>query len=73
MEDEGATTCCYAESVKHWVTDPQGVAWEQFQTLGDIPVFGKASAQAASDDAPAACCPPRGKPVGVAVKGACCG
>jgi hypothetical protein len=37
--DEGATTCCYARSEKHWVTDPQGIAWEHFQTLGDIPLF----------------------------------
>jgi arsenate reductase (thioredoxin) len=35
--DEGATTCCYARSEKHWVTDPQGVAWEHFHTLGNIP------------------------------------
>ncbi len=39
--DEGQTSCCYANSEKHWVTDPQGVAWEQFHTLADIPVFGK--------------------------------
>ncbi|MFM2069608.1 MAG: hypothetical protein RLZZ584_4517, partial [Pseudomonadota bacterium] len=23
--DEGETTCCYARSEKHWVTDPQGI------------------------------------------------
>ena len=23
--DEGATTCCYARSEKHWITDPR--AW----------------------------------------------
>lgn len=39
--DEGSTTCCYARSDKYWVTDPQGVAWEQFHTLGDIPVFNE--------------------------------
>jgi catechol 2,3-dioxygenase-like lactoylglutathione lyase family enzyme len=37
--DEGNTTCCYARSEKHWVTDPQGIAWEQFHTLGSIPLF----------------------------------
>lgn len=37
--DEGATTCCYARSEKHWVTDPQGIAWEHFHTLDSIPVF----------------------------------
>lgn len=39
--DEGATSCCYARSEKHWVTDPQGIAWEHFHTLGNIPVFGE--------------------------------
>ena len=37
--DSGETTCCYARSEKHWLTDPQGVPWEQFHTLADIPVF----------------------------------
>jgi lactoylglutathione lyase len=41
---EQATTCCYAKSDKYWITDPQGVAWESFHTLGDAPVYG--------DDAP---------------------
>jgi protein-tyrosine-phosphatase len=40
--DEGATTCCYARSEKHWITDPQGVAWEHFHTLGSIPMFNEA-------------------------------
>ncbi len=43
--DEGDTTCCYARSEKHWVTDPQGIAWEHFHTLGSIPVFNEPSAQ----------------------------
>ncbi|CAN7631349.1 ArsI/CadI family heavy metal resistance metalloenzyme [Variovorax sp. LjRoot84] len=51
--DEGATTCCYARSEKHWVTDPQGVAWEQFHTLGNIPVFREAKA---TETTAAACC-----------------
>ena len=54
MLDEGETTCCYARSDKHWITDPQGVAWEQFHTLGDIPVFNEASQQASDS----ACCAP---------------
>jgi lactoylglutathione lyase len=41
--DEGQTTCCYARSEKHWVTDPQGIAWEHFHTLGNIPVFKEAA------------------------------
>jgi catechol 2,3-dioxygenase-like lactoylglutathione lyase family enzyme len=80
--DEGATTCCYARSEKHWITDPQGVAWEHFHTLGDIPVFREAADTAA---ATSACCAPRsapatgptvrGKPIGIAVtapKSGCC-
>ncbi|MDR7335806.1 ArsI/CadI family heavy metal resistance metalloenzyme [Roseateles asaccharophilus] len=66
LQDEGETSCCYARSDKYWVTDPQGIAWEQFHTLGDIPTFGGEAQPAAS-----ACCPgaaPRGKPVAIAVK-----
>jgi hypothetical protein len=53
--DEGQTTCCYARSEKHWVTDPQGIAWEHFHTLGNIPVFNEAVAPSA---AASACCAP---------------
>jgi catechol 2,3-dioxygenase-like lactoylglutathione lyase family enzyme len=38
QEDEQA--CCYARSDKYWVTDPTGIAWETFHTLGNIPVYG---------------------------------
>ena len=70
--DEGATSCCYARSEKHWVTDPQGIAWEQFHTLGNIPVFNEAQPVAPQAAAPSAkaCCPPS---VAVAPKTGCCG
>ena len=72
--DEGETTCCYARSEKHWVTDPQGVAWEHFHTLDNIPVFSEKAPAATVD---AACCAtpaPLGKPVAIPVKSAssCC-
>ncbi|MEX8194931.1 ArsI/CadI family heavy metal resistance metalloenzyme [Comamonas guangdongensis] len=51
--DEGETSCCYARSNKHWITDPQGVAWEHFHSLGNIPVFKESEASDAS-----ACCAP---------------
>jgi len=57
--DEGETTCCYARSEKHWVTDPQGVAWEHFHTLASIPVFREAKA---SESATSACCAPVAAP-----------
>jgi catechol 2,3-dioxygenase-like lactoylglutathione lyase family enzyme len=56
--DEGSTSCCYARSDKHWVTDPQGVAWEHFHTLADIPVFREAPTTAVAT----ACCAPRHVP-----------
>ena len=52
--DEGETTCCYARSEKHWVTDPQGIAWEHFHTLDNIPVFNEAATQ--SQGKASACC-----------------
>lgn len=75
--DEGTTSCCYANSEKHWITDPQGVAWEHFHTLGDIPVFSQRDSATTSAEASACCAPatPRGKPVGIPVKSSsssCC-
>ena len=68
--DEGNTTCCYARSEKHWVTDPQGIAWEHFHTLGDIPVFKEA---APSSAAGACCAPSAAAPAPAAPRAACCG
>jgi catechol 2,3-dioxygenase-like lactoylglutathione lyase family enzyme len=39
--EEKATTCCYAQSDKQWIADPQGVAWETFYTYGESTVYGK--------------------------------
>jgi len=73
--DEGETTCCYARSEKHWVTDPQGIAWEHFHTLDSIPVFSETKPSEAPGAS--ACCvaaAPRGKPISIPVKPAssCC-
>ncbi len=48
LQDEGETTCCYARSDKHWITDPQGIAWEHFHTLDSIPVFSQSKVTSAS-------------------------
>lgn len=64
--DEGATTCCYARSEKHWVTDPQGIAWEHFHTLGNIPVFNEANKPVAAGP----CCAP--KHIATGDEPACC-
>jgi catechol 2,3-dioxygenase-like lactoylglutathione lyase family enzyme len=39
--EEREQPCCYAKSDKYWVTDPTGIAWEAFHTLGGIPVYGE--------------------------------
>ena len=61
LEVEGETTCCYARSQKHWVTDPQGIAWEHFHTLANIPVFHEIAAVSAAGGAVevAGCCEPK--------------
>jgi len=38
---EKEAACCYAKGDKYWVVDPQGLAWEHFHALGEIPVFGE--------------------------------
>jgi catechol 2,3-dioxygenase-like lactoylglutathione lyase family enzyme len=68
QEDEQA--CCYARSDKYWVTDPTGIAWETFHTLGNIPVYGEDTAvfdhsivptQTVRGATKAACCVPQAK------------
>lgn len=39
--EQKEAACCYAKSDKYWVNDPQGIAWETFHTLDNIPVFGE--------------------------------
>ncbi|MFO1338764.1 MAG: ArsI/CadI family heavy metal resistance metalloenzyme [Burkholderiaceae bacterium] len=56
LADEGETSCCYARSEKHWVVDPQGIAWEHFHTLGDIPAFSETRRAAAPGTKPSSCC-----------------
>ncbi len=63
--EEGETVCCYARSEKAWIQDPQGLAWETFQSLGESPVYGSDFHSAAPGPcvAPApsaaACCTPK--------------
>ncbi|MGH8681639.1 MAG: ArsI/CadI family heavy metal resistance metalloenzyme [Burkholderiales bacterium] len=49
--------CCYARSNKHWVEDPQGIAWEAWHTLESIPVYG-AGTRPSADGKEVACCAP---------------
>lgn len=54
MLTQQGTACCYAESDKHWVTDPAGMAWEVYHTLGSIPTFNRGEEVAENS----ACCSP---------------
>lgn len=51
------TACCYAESDKHWVQDPAGIAWEAFHTLATVPVFGEQPVKSVIP-VQSACCAP---------------
>jgi hypothetical protein len=77
--DEGATTCCYAQSEKSWIADPQGLSWETFLTHGESTVYGDsadlgpirvASAASCTTETPQhACCAPKPE---LAATAACC-
>jgi catechol 2,3-dioxygenase-like lactoylglutathione lyase family enzyme len=57
--EEGATTCCYAESEKSWIEDPQGIPWETFLTTGESTTYGHDPVRPAAADTPrSACCAP---------------
>ena len=82
MVQEDAQACCYARSDKYWVTDPTGIAWESFHTLGTVPVYGEdtrvfdhgASTVPlhAHTVSKAACCTPAVKTAPTAERPACC-
>ena len=60
--EQGATTCCYAESEKSWVVDPSGLSWEAFLTHGECTVYGDGGASDALKEvakAASACCGPK--------------
>lgn len=54
VRDQGAVTCCYAQSEKSWITDPQGVSWEAFLTSGASETFGDETEKPVA----APCCAP---------------
>ena len=74
--EEGATTCCYAQSEKSWISDPDGIVWETFLTHGDATVYGDSPALqqlASGDAADGACCVPNGLTKESTSKISCCG
>ena len=61
LVDEINANCCYARSDKYWVTDPAGIAWETYHTLGSIPMFDAECAEG--------CCAPQ---VTISSTASCC-
>jgi catechol 2,3-dioxygenase-like lactoylglutathione lyase family enzyme len=66
--EEGETTCCYANSEKSWIFDPEGIAWETFLTRGESPVYGTDAIKTAESDST---CYGRPRPAQVS-KSSCC-
>jgi len=58
--EEGTTVCCYAQSEKSWVADPDGVTWEAFLTNGEATIYGEQPMLSAisANAASGACCAP---------------
>ena len=77
---EKGAHCCYAKSDKYWVTDPQGIAWESFRSLGSITLFGdpepvsaEHSASCGSGTTASSCCTPAsGSPPPDRATSGCC-
>jgi len=65
--EEANASCCYVRSNKYWSVDPQGIAWEGFHSLEDIPTFNGSEETASAE---AACCAPKAEPE--PAKQACC-
>ena len=69
---EKSVHCCYAKSDKYWVTDPQGIAWEAFRSLGSLPLYGEETASDGSAKRQSAkCCGPTAKESDVAAQSCC--
>lgn len=69
--EEGATTCCYAQSEKSWIADPDGVVWEAFLTEGESTTYGGSpdlDRLVSPSAAESACCAPQLSPA----KTTCC-
>jgi catechol 2,3-dioxygenase-like lactoylglutathione lyase family enzyme len=66
--EEGETVCCYANSEKSWVSDPDGVIWEAFHTIGEATVYGESPPldTLSGSGTDAACCTPE------TPQGVCC-
>jgi len=67
VTEETNVSCCYARSDKYWITDPAGVAWESFHSLGTVPFYDGDTKEAGKD----ACCAPAAQ-VAPSGRAGCC-
>lgn len=71
--EQGEVTCCYAQSEKSWISDPQGIAWETFLTSGESTAYGDDTALDAIEPGKACCAPGRtAAPEPATAPSACC-
>jgi catechol 2,3-dioxygenase-like lactoylglutathione lyase family enzyme len=73
-KDEGQTVCCYSNSDKSWVQDPNGIAWEAYHTMEDANIFSSTD----SNSNNSSCCVPEMKTIESCCappekKSGCCG
>jgi catechol 2,3-dioxygenase-like lactoylglutathione lyase family enzyme len=71
---EKGVACCYSRSDKYWITDPQGVAWETFRSLGTVPFYGQADVEPETGKEPCCATEPSGTtgPAPKVVAKGCC-
>ena len=72
--------CCYAESEKSWISDPDGVIWEAFLTNGEATDYGNRAPLESVNAGEGQCCAPSLSPSICApamaeepAKASCCG
>ncbi|MGC1678950.1 MAG: ArsI/CadI family heavy metal resistance metalloenzyme [Candidatus Binataceae bacterium] len=69
--------CCYARSDKAWATDPQGLSWETFFTIGEHTTYGEdiRATRLVPERSPAAsgaCCSSPAAEIAATPAAACC-
>ena len=57
IKAQTGTSCCYAKSDKYWTVDPQGIAWEAFHTLAEVPTFNRSTPESPIAEEKACCVP----------------
>jgi catechol 2,3-dioxygenase-like lactoylglutathione lyase family enzyme len=70
--DQPQTECCYARSDKYWITDPQGIAWETYRTLGEAEIYGTDMPKEPEAAEPGGCCAPKPNVVNMTMKRTSC-